>query len=105
MPGDELSVDVAVEFVVDVVVANVLQRSSTGRAFEALDVEILLLYSDEDANDRAVTVAADDDTVGTRCVPSRLLLLLLLLLDRLLDGSCGVHRWLGDTELGAEGCR
>ena len=48
LPGDHLGVDVAVELVVDVVVADVLQGGAAGRALEALHVEILLLYSHED---------------------------------------------------------
>ena len=49
LPGDQFGVNVAVQFVVDVVVADVLEGGSAGRAFEALDVKILLLYSHEDA--------------------------------------------------------
>lgn len=45
--------DVAVKFIVDVVVANVLQRCSTSGAFEALNVKILLLYSYEHATTHA----------------------------------------------------
>lgn len=47
LPGGQFCVNVAVELVVDVVVADVLQRCSTGGAFEALDVKIFLLYSYE----------------------------------------------------------
>lgn len=49
MSGDELSVYVAVQFVVDVVVADVLEGRAAGRALEALDVQILLLYSHENS--------------------------------------------------------
>lgn len=39
--------DVAVQFVVDVVIADVLQGSAASGAFEALHVEVLLLDPDE----------------------------------------------------------
>lgn len=48
MPGDQLRVDVAVQFVVDIVIADVLQGGAAGGAFEALHVKILLLDPDED---------------------------------------------------------
>lgn len=49
MPGDKLSMDVAVQFAIQVVVALVLQRRATGRALEAFHVQILVLNSHEHA--------------------------------------------------------
>lgn len=47
LPGDEFRVNVAVQFIVDIVVTDVLQGRAAGRALEALHVEVLVLDPDE----------------------------------------------------------
>jgi len=47
-------VNIAIQFIVDIVVADILQRSTAGRAFEAFHVEILVLDPDEDASEEKI---------------------------------------------------
>jgi hypothetical protein len=47
-------VNIAVQFIVDIVVADILQGSTAGRALEAFHVEILLLDPDEDASEEKI---------------------------------------------------
>lgn len=47
--------DVAIEFVVDVIVTNVLERLTACRALETINMEVLVLYADKDAAGFMVT--------------------------------------------------
>ena len=47
MPGDQFRVYVAIQFVVDIIVADVFQGSAASGAFETLHVKILVLDSHE----------------------------------------------------------
>lgn len=38
LPCDQFCMYIAIQFIIDVIIPNILQRSSTGRAFETLDV-------------------------------------------------------------------
>lgn len=49
MPGHQFRVNIAIQFVVDVVITDVLQGGTAGRTFEALHVKIFLLDPNEDA--------------------------------------------------------
>lgn len=50
LPGDQFRVYVAIQFVVDIIVADVFQGSAASGAFETLHVKILVLDSHEDAS-------------------------------------------------------
>lgn len=50
MPGDQFRVYVAIQFVVDIIVADVFQGSAASGAFETLYVKILVLDSYEDTS-------------------------------------------------------
>jgi len=47
-------VNIAVQFIVDIVVADILQGSTAGRALEAFHMEVLLLDPDEDASEEKI---------------------------------------------------
>lgn len=50
LPGDQFRVYVAIQFVVDIIVADVFQGSAASGAFETLHVKILVLDSYEDTS-------------------------------------------------------
>jgi len=43
LSGDQFGVNVTIQFVVNIVVADVLEGAATGGAFEAFDVKVLFL--------------------------------------------------------------
>jgi len=49
LPGYHFGVDVAIQFVVDAVIADVFQRRSAGGALEALDVQAFVFDANEHA--------------------------------------------------------
>lgn len=51
LPGDQFRVYVAIQFVVDIIVADVFQGSAASGAFETLHVKILVLDSHEHTYD------------------------------------------------------